>query len=109
LAVSAAQEPTNDVDTTAEGTDSKLSSVTGKVGDVTQRLKPAASAAETVVAKTATAAETVAFHTVHQSARGINRVDAYLSDRRERRQNAAEPDALPETSVTNDAQEATSA
>jgi hypothetical protein len=106
LAVSDSQEPTKDIDTAAEETDSKLSGVTAKVGDVTQRLKPAASAAESVVVKTVNAAETVAFHTVHQSARGLSRVDAYLSDRRERRRDGPQPTAVPETSATTDAQAA---
>jgi hypothetical protein len=104
LAVSDSQEPSNDVDTTMEGTDSKVSSMTAKVGDVTQRLKPAASAAESVVVQGLHAAEAVAGHTVHLSARGLNRVDAYLKDRQQQRsQVKPETEALPEASSTADA------
>jgi hypothetical protein len=103
LAVSDSLEPSNDVVTAVEETDSKPSSVNAKVGDVTRRLKPAASAAESVVAQTASAAETVAYHTVHLSARGLNRIDAYLMDRQEqRRQAKQEADALPPTASAID-------
>jgi hypothetical protein len=81
------QVVTTALDTTATATDSdessgRLDSVTARAGDVGRRLKPVAAAA---AIQTAHAAETAASYGVHLSALGLQRVDDFLKERRERR------------------------
>jgi hypothetical protein len=64
--------------------------VTTRAGDVGRRLKPVAAAAETV-----------ASYGVHLSALGLQRVDDFLKERRERRQEAAGKGAANEATPTS--------
>jgi hypothetical protein len=95
--VSTSQDPSLDDVVVNDEADDKLSTVSARVGDVTRRLKPVA---ESVAVQTVHAAEAIAGHAVHLSAAGLNRVDAYLIERRDRRQNSAADNALPETVAT---------
>lgn len=98
------RDSSHDVDAAAESTGEGILDTAGaRLSDASRRVKPLASTAESIVVQAAHTAEVVVAYAVHLSARGLNRVDAYLADRRERNENApSEPVPLAGEATKSD-------
>jgi len=75
--VTESQDVKDQVEQVATEADDKETSLSERVSDVAKTLKPAA---ETAAQK----AESIAAQAVHLGAKGLNKIDAYFGDRKER-------------------------